>query len=367
MKIDIITAPYINANDLKITVVKWYVGLMDFIKINQSICEIESTKSNISLESEYEGFIYPIVKENETVRVGEPIAYVSDKPEIIDIKEMIKKENINKIITNKAKKLIQKYKLDINTFNNFSKIDSKIVLKKIEEKKLCRENYDERKSIEIIKILYIDEYSVAIYGEKNQSLLAIDAFEYGSKYQPIVTINSHDDTFDIDDGIPTVHRNDLSILKDKGLENLYICGKTILDKKEQIEECEKMGFNFVSAIHPTAHISSRSQINRGVFIGPMVTIGPNVEIGEFSQILCGATIAHHSKIGGFVNISDGTNIGGNVIIEDYCFIGIGAKINKRIKVGRNTIVVSGATVTDNIPEKHIFRLDASIIPKRNLE
>ena len=121
----------------------------------------------------------------------------------------------------------------------------------------------------------------------------------------------------------------------------------------------------ISAIHPSAVVSGMARLGKGVFIGAQATIGPDVAIGDFSQVLSGATVAHHCKLGKYVSVSDGAHLGGNVSVGDCALIGIGANINKRITIGKNAVVVSGATVIDHVPDDYTVRLNSLDKDKRS--
>ena len=59
---------------------EWLVEEGQFISVGTIICEFETTKTLIEIESENEGYIIPVVAESVELKVGDTIAImVSDK------------------------------------------------------------------------------------------------------------------------------------------------------------------------------------------------------------------------------------------------------------------------------------------------
>ena len=103
---------------------KWFVEEGQFISVGTIICEFETTKTIIEIEAENEGFIVPIVEETAKVNIGSLIAIiVLDKEKIKSIRKkflpiinkVINKNNEKYKITKKAKDLIDKHEIDLNT------------------------------------------------------------------------------------------------------------------------------------------------------------------------------------------------------------------------------------------------------------
>lgn len=350
-----ITAPHVNVNDLEMIVVKWHVEPWQFVEEGETICEVETTKAVVSVDADYSGYVYPLVEKKESIKVGEPLAHIfpQNDPRQLEAINLKVDPDADIIITKKAQALMQEFGLSVSDFPKFSSISSETVIARIRELQPTQAVYDEKRIRELLGGIEIGGSSVVIYGEKNQALLALDALE---KYKPVAYISSSERSEDFH-GIPVIHAKALRQLKEKGLRYVYICGGSAKVKKEQEKECAQIGLEVVSAIHPDATVSNRARLGKGVFVGAQAAIGPDVEIGDFSQVLSGATVAHHCKLGKYVSVSDGAHLGGNISVGDGALIGIGANINKRITIGRNAIVVSGATVIDHVPDNNTVRLN----------
>ena len=357
MKFETIKAPHINANDLEMVIVEWFVEPMDHVKKGDTICEVETTKSVFSVETEFEGFINPKVVQGETVKVGEPIAHICQDKDFSFLNKINVSESNSTVVSKKAKTLMDQFKLNISDFPNYTSISSDTVIAKIRE---IEKEVKERSKEDIEKIINtidIKENSVGICGEdENKALLALDCFESNQEYDVVVYLNDFHNNEQFY-GIPTLSIKELELLHEKGLKYIYICGNSLEFQQKMYEICKKIGIDPISVIHSSATVSSYSNLGKSVYIGPNVIVGPDTEIGDFSVLLNASTVAHHTKLGKYVTLSDGTHIAGNVTIGDLSYLGIGVIVNKRINIGKKVVVVSGAIVIDNVADDSIVRLN----------
>jgi hypothetical protein len=353
----VISAPHINTNDLEMEVIEWYFNNWDYIEKGITICDVETTKATMSIESDHEGYIYKVIDKNKSVKVGEPIAYVFDTNDHnqIDFVEKAVDEEKNMNITKKARHLLEKNNLSINDFPNNSIITSDTVIAKLREVGNPIQKRDKDYLNKTLSEIRIKQNSVIIYGEMNNALTAIDTFHDSGEFHASVFLNN---TYDLNKlaGIPCLPPESLKQLCELGLEKVFLCGKDKDEIKDNLNNVIKYNMQLVNAVHSTAFISNNVTLKGGVYIGPKVVLGPEVSIGSFSKVLNASTIAHHSIIGDYVTISDGTHIGGNVNIGDNCYIGIGVNINKRIEVGERSTIVSGCTIIDHVQSNSIKRI-----------
>ena len=110
-----IKIPQLGANDLSVTIIEWNVVSGDYVKKDQLICTIESTKSTFEVESDYEGYIEILYELGTKVEILQTIAIVADdekilnenKSNFVENKDQKRKEEFNatKKAINKAKEL----------------------------------------------------------------------------------------------------------------------------------------------------------------------------------------------------------------------------------------------------------------------
>lgn len=111
---------------------------------------------------------------------------------------------------------------------------------------------------------------------------------------------------------------------------------------------EKKQLNWISAIHPSAKISSSVNVGIGTVVMPLVVINANTEIGQHTIINSGAIIEHDCFVDDFVHISPRGVLCGTVNIGSRVWIGAGATIINNLKIGEEIVIGAGATVTKSL-------------------
>lgn len=106
----------------------------------------------------------------------------------------------------------------------------------------------------------------------------------------------------------------------------------------------------VNAIHPSAVISKKVKIGKGVMVAANVSINPLAKIGD--GVICNTSciIEHECHIGNYVHIAPGAVLTGNVIIGDYTFVGANSVIKQGVKIGKNVTIGAGTVVIKDIPD-----------------
>jgi len=154
-------APRINTNDDQLQISHWHVKESEMIELGDPIVDIETSKANVTIESEFSGYIFNLVKKGEIVSVGESLCSVADSLDEIEGHKKIMGKKLAKNIlpdiddvnttplnnsknfdiklleaafntvrfSNRAKTLIEELNLDPNSFANLGLITSKFILK----------------------------------------------------------------------------------------------------------------------------------------------------------------------------------------------------------------------------------------------
>ena len=125
-------------------------------------------------------------------------------------------------------------------------------------------------------------------------------------------------------------------------------------KEQMIQRIGQRGepLQFATLIHPSAVISSHSEINEGTIIGALTMISTDVSIGKQVLVNYGATIGHDSELSDYVSVMPGARISGSVKLGAGCYVGAGAVVLPGVKVGEYATIGAGAVVTKDVPPGH---------------
>ena len=126
-----IIVPKENANDDYVKIIDWFFEQGDYVKSGEAILEIETSKANVEISSESDGYIEILHSQGAEIPTNEIIGYVHAKKfsELSDeemdstkVGNLNKSENFvsdeEKKISNKAKLLIDEFNIDQSVFGD---------------------------------------------------------------------------------------------------------------------------------------------------------------------------------------------------------------------------------------------------------
>ncbi len=148
----------------------------------------------------------------------------------------------------------------------------------------------------------------------------------------------------------------LTNLKQVDLNNVFLVasiGRTVWRRK-MVETATKIGGQFLSIIHPSAHISKWAKIGEGAIIQRHCAVMPEMKIGDFFISNSLVSIGHDTIIGDFVHINPTVNIAGGSIIGNDVFIGVKATILP-VKIGDGAVIGACTLVTKDVPPNVIAK------------
>lgn len=111
----------------------------------------------------------------------------------------------------------------------------------------------------------------------------------------------------------------------------------------------ELNCRFATAIHPSAIISTRSNIAEGTVVMAGVIVNADTKIGKHCILNTGCSIDHDCVIGDFVHISPQAVLCGGITVGEGTQIGTGAVVIPGITIGGNAIVGAGAVVIKDVP------------------
>jgi sugar O-acyltransferase (sialic acid O-acetyltransferase NeuD family) len=108
--------------------------------------------------------------------------------------------------------------------------------------------------------------------------------------------------------------------------------------------------SFTRAIHPSAIVSTFSNVGIGSMVLHGVIIQAQTSVGNHVILNTGARVDHDCNIGDYVHLAPGSILCGTVNIGEGALIGAGAIVLPGITVGDWAVVGAGAVVTRNVPD-----------------
>lgn len=140
------------------------------------------------------------------------------------------------------------------------------------------------------------------------------------------------------------------------------------DRRQGAARIKALGWKAGTVIHHSAYVSWETEIGYGTFIGPHVTISPNVNIGWHTLINTRASIGHHAVLGDFSQVSLGASVLGRATVEEGAMIGAHSVIMSNVTVGAWATVAIGTPILKKVEAGHTVSLPlAKTLFKRNLD
>lgn len=128
-----------------------------------------------------------------------------------------------------------------------------------------------------------------------------------------------------------------------------VCALSTTRRRRYIEQASSRA-SFVTIVHPSATMLSRTTVGAGTVASTGVLVGSNTQIGRHVFLNRGARVGHHARIGDYVTLQPGANVAGAGTIGDETYIGMGAIVLERLTIGRGAIVAAGALVKRDVPD-----------------
>jgi sugar O-acyltransferase (sialic acid O-acetyltransferase NeuD family) len=106
--------------------------------------------------------------------------------------------------------------------------------------------------------------------------------------------------------------------------------------------------DFATLVHPTASVSSRASLGRGVVVHYLVLIDGGVSVGDHVSLSAGCMVGHDTIIEDYVLVAPGATVLGFVHLGRGCYIGARAVIRQHLRVGEQALVGMGAVVLRDV-------------------
>lgn len=207
---------------------------------------------------------------------------------------------------------------------------------------------------------------VLILGPTEYALELCDVLEDapGVQVRGFIEAQDQDRCRRLHGGLPVYWVEDLG---DRVASHVAVCALGTTLRVPYVERVARQGIPFATIAHPTAHVSRRATLGKGVTVGVGCTVAAFARIGNHVRINRRAIIGHHLQIDDFVTLQPGCNIASGVQVGRAAYIGMSAVVVDGVRVGAHSVVGAGAVVTKDVPDRvQVVGVPARIV-KRNIK
>jgi UDP-perosamine 4-acetyltransferase len=188
---------------------------------------------------------------------------------------------------------------------------------------------------------------VIVIGGGGHAKVALDVLR-AAEWEPAGLLDPNPETGDLD-GVRVLGGDELSDeLFRQGYRNAFVAIGDNGLRRRLGARVRDIGFDLVTAIHPSAIVSRSAVVGRGVAIMPLAVVNAFARIGDLAIVNTGAIIEHDCIVGEAAHLAPRAVLGGQVTIGDGVFFGIGAVARPRSVVGSQAIVGAGAVVIGDV-------------------
>lgn len=360
--------PQLGVNDEKATVVEWTFRKGEAVRQGQVLAIIETTKASFELESEADGYFYPLVEAGTQASVRAVIALIApvqDENIVREYREARETESSpavecpSETITIGARRLLDQYQVDT------SRLPKGRIIRERDVRMLIEQNMGiERRKDSV----HEKPVRIAVYGASEGGDCVVEILNAIGDYE-IVAYLDDDPGFvrTRRKGLPVRPGSDLETLTKEGISAIATHIADAGVRLRLLERAAKSGLNMPNVIHPRTFVASTVVMGEGNLIKAGAVIDSETRLGNCCIVDNGAIIPHNNRIGHGCHIAPGVRMGGGCRIGDETIVGIGAVLSARLSIGSNVIIGVGAVVSRDVPDRAILEGGgAKIIGERRL-
>lgn len=374
----IITMPLINVNDDTANLVKWHIEEGRRVECGAILCSIETSKSNVDVEAEVDGYLRQLVQVGANYAVGHPIAYIArteqeQVPEfetpISNNKKMVSPTLASKDDrarwTKKAEIIAKQNGIDIMAVSQqfpgriVGEADVMMVVAKIEQPARVENSASVQTNETLVPNRVQNFERVLILGGGGGCELVLDILSRVTGQKAVAILDNspclHSQTRF---GVPILGGFELveDLWKRRSFDTLIsTIVKSVNDRFDIFEKFTSMGIPFANIIDPDVRVGQDVQLGMGniIVFGGYIAVGAH--LGNNNFFAAGCNIEHHSIIGDHCTFGPRTTLSGRVTVGSRVKFGMNVSVEPFVEVGSESIIASGITLTTHVPEKSIVK------------
>lgn len=316
-----VVAPREGVGEDIVRVVEWLIEDGSKVRAEQLLVVLETSKAAFEVNADGDGFLFHLVKVNDEVAVGSPLAVISKtrkRPEIKTAKESEDRagEGADPVVTRMAKELIRRHDLSLDHFSGLSVIRASDV-----EDWLSREG---RRS---------PEEPIRTFGDDKLDPKADwDAVYQSEEYRKLMQV------------MTDLRR------RMKAKFGRHVPSSELLYDRWQL--ARDYGFGEGTSVYDQCLILGDVTVGRNCWIGPYTVLDgyhAPLTIGNHTSVGAGAQIYTHNTIEGALTGDQAPLFRSATRIGECCFISPSAIIGPGSVLGDHCFVAAGSYVEGVFP------------------
>jgi UDP-perosamine 4-acetyltransferase len=193
---------------------------------------------------------------------------------------------------------------------------------------------------------------VVIIGAGGHGKVVLDILAAEGKYRPVGFVDNNPALLDsYVCGLPVLGPiNALPRLKRQRIRHAIVAIGDNRQRLNLLPEIDATGITLVNAVHPTAFVSPRATLGRGVVVAPRASVVVEARVGDLAIVNTAAVVDHECDVGEAAHVCPGAVLAGRVRVGRGAFIGIGAQVIQCRSVGAFAVIGAGAVVIQDVPD-----------------
>jgi sugar O-acyltransferase (sialic acid O-acetyltransferase NeuD family) len=347
-----ILVPLLNANEPEARLVGIHAKNGQAVEKDALLFTLETTKAAADINSPEKGFLHMLVKEGDTLVVGDRIATITDTPDEIRVNKRGRKQPAPLAaelrITKPARALANSLGVELARLPTDRLITEEVI------RRMARTNEKLKIGLPARGKPYI-----VIFGGGGHAKAIMDMVKQIGEYTIAGLIDDRIPAGTMVLGNPILgNRLILPAIFEQGVKLAANGVGGILDISVRVHIYELLsdsGFTFPALIHPRATIEPSARFGNGVQVFANAYIGSEAVLQPMCMINTNAVISHDCEIGSYTHIAPGAMLAGQVLVGERTLIGMGVTTAIGVKVGSGVRIGNGAIILADVPDNTIIQ------------
>jgi len=363
----LIRLPLAGANDEFAEITAWLKKKDEFVNKGDLICAIETTKAVMDIEAIASGYLVPLVEAGKTVRVGEPLAAVTDSlgEDVSSLlaaaaKTTATPARTDRRWTKKAEMMAGRHGIDLSQLwerhggKVIGEAEVKVFLGSAET---ATSAAPQNQATEVVsqaeRVLILGGASGGGAG------LVLDALSRIPSQRAVGVLDRDPELKGKSIlNVPVLGPTSMAeeLWNARMFDGAIIAFNSNLDERAALfEDLSRRGVRFTNVVDVTAMCRLNVRMGTGNIILAACYLGPWATIGDNNFLSSHTCIEHHCSLGSHCAFGPSVTFSGRVTVGDKVSFATNIAVEPDINIGDDAVIASGAILTRSIPANSIVK------------